>query len=409
MFTVADAEEAADELGFPVVVKPVAGHKGQGVVTGIESADGVRRAFANILDAAAGKRFEGAIVEQQVYGTDHRLLAVGGRFVAALERVPAFVDGDGSHTIADLIEAENATPARLDNARSPLCKIKVDDDLKEYLGLQGRTLATVPPPGERVVLRRVANISAGGVSINVTDRVHPANAAMVEDIAKFFQVTCLGIDVLAEDISRPWTEGGFGIIEINAGPGVFMHLAPAIGSSIDVPGIIIRSHFPHPGAERVPIVAGNRLSLDFCARLRERLLALRPGLEVGALTREGVSFNGRYLCNNPRHDQNVRIVLRNPKLGFAVFSHEGDAIRRFGLMHQGADVVILERPNADEEVIARDLLPGGALVTVADGQARVTRDGTELAALPVPRAEELDQVLVQALEPLLGDLLTKYD
>ena len=94
---------------------------------------------------------------------------------------------------------------------------------------RGLALDTVPKAGETIYLRRVANISAGGVSINVTDKIHPKNIEMVESIAKFFKVKCLGIDVLAKDIAKPWTEGNFGIIEINAGPGVFMHLAPAIG------------------------------------------------------------------------------------------------------------------------------------------------------------------------------------
>ncbi len=408
-YTSAEAEGAALELGFPVVVKPVAGHKGQGVVTGIESMEGVRRAFADILAAAGGSGFDGAIVEQQVYGTDHRLLAVGGRFVAALERVPAYVDGDGSSSVRDLIERENATVARLDNARSPLCKIKVDEDLEEFLRLQGRSLDTVPPAGERVVLRRVANISAGGVSVNVTERIHPVNVKLVQDIAKFFQVTCLGIDVLTEDISRPWTDGKLGIIEINAGPGVFMHLVPAIGEPVDVPGMIVRTHFPHPGSERIPIIAGNRLGLGLCNLIYGRLRASRPTVELGSLTSEGVHFNGQYFHNNPRHDQNVRIILRNPRLDFAVFNHSHDDLVRFGTMHQGADVVVLEDPDPTEETLARDLLPGGVMIRVVDDTVRTIRGGVEVAARPAGASPERDRVLFEVLEPLLDDLLTKYD
>ncbi|MBC8486077.1 MAG: acetate--CoA ligase family protein [Bacteroidetes bacterium] len=140
-----DEEEIVDEalkLGFPVVVKPVAGHKGQGVVTGIESEDGVRKAFNAILTLSEeeGINFEGAIVQQQIYGTDHRLLAVGSKFAAALERVPAFVAGNGKDTIEDLIAEENDKEIRLDNARSPLAKIHIDDDLKDYLRLQDLSL-----------------------------------------------------------------------------------------------------------------------------------------------------------------------------------------------------------------------------------------------------------------------------
>jgi cyanophycin synthetase len=209
-FSEEEAIDVAKEIGFPVVLKPVAGHKGQGVTTNIESVNEVRKAFHKIIQLAEqqGVPFEGALVQKQVYGTDHRLLAVGGKFVAALERVPAFVEGNGYDTIEKLIEIENAKEIRLDNARSPLCKIKIDDNLKDFLALQNKDLSYVPAAGEKITLRRVANISAGGVSINVTDKVHPDNIKMVEDIARFFKVKCLGIDVLQKIYQNP------GVMEI---------------------------------------------------------------------------------------------------------------------------------------------------------------------------------------------------
>ena len=409
-FTVEEALEACTELGFPVVVKPVAGHKGQGVVTNITSSAQVDQAFGEIAGSAreGGVAFDGAIVEQQVEGTDHRLLAVNGRFAAALERVPAYVDGDGRSTIADLIEIENATEARLDNARSPLCKIRIDDDLTEYLALQDRSLSSVPRDGERVFLRRVANISAGGVSINVSDTIHPKNAKMVEDIAKFFDVTCLGIDVLARDITEPWTDGDFGIIEINAGPGVFMHLAPAIGGSVDVPGLIMRAHFPEPGSERVPIITGNRLTTELCTALVERIAAIDSSFEVGCLSDDGVFFDGQYFHNNPDHDQNVKILLRNPRLGFALIQHTKDDIYDYGTIHQSADVVVLDHPEGSEEVLARDLLPHGHLIRVTDEAVIVEHGGVEVASHGIGDGRDSVSVLVEAIEPLLDGLIRRY-
>jgi cyanophycin synthetase len=167
----------------------------------------------------------------------------------------------------------------------------------------------VPKAGERVVLRRVANISAGGVSINVTDRIHPANVKLVEDIAKFFRVTCLGIDVLTEDISRPWTDGKLGIIEINAGPGVFMHLGRA--AVIGVPGRI-GVHFPGRAARS--ILAANRLSPAFCRIWANGRAA--PG-SASAADRQRPSTGAFF---KHRGSQNVRIILRNPRVDFAVFT-----------------------------------------------------------------------------------------
>lgn len=410
-FSEKEAIAVAEELGFPLVVKPVAGHKGQGVTTGIEAMDGVSKAYRNIVDGAReeGISFDGALVQQQIFGTDHRLLAVGGKFVAALERVPAYVDGNGRDSIEQLIAVENDTVVRLDNARSPLCKIKIDEDLLDYLSLQELSLSSVPKDGERVELRRVANISQGGVSINVTEKIHPQNVKMVEDIARFFDLTCLGIDVLAKDIGRPWTEGNFGIIEVNAGPGVFMHLAPALGGSIDVPGKIMRSFFPEPGHERVPIIAGNCLSLEFCQSLYEKLRAIRPDLEFGSLTDEGIHFNGEYFYKNPAHWQNVQIILRHPGLDFAVFKHDKDGIFDDGIYHQGADVVILADPHEAEEIMKRDLLPGGYFIAVQDDAAVVYRKDEQIGSVDIAGAGSRDAALLAVLEPLLVELAVKYE
>ncbi|MCP4146893.1 MAG: cyanophycin synthetase [bacterium] len=413
-FTEEEALEAAEGLGYPVVVKPVSGHKGQGVTTGIESKEEVRKAFQKIIQVPSEDgSFDGILVQQQIYGTDHRLLAVSGKCAAALERVPAYVDGNGRDTIKALIEIENSTVVRLDNARSPLCKIHIDDDLNEYLALQDLRLDTVPKEGERITLRRVANISQGGVSINVTDKIHPKNIKMVEDISKYFSLTCLGIDVLAEDISKPWDEGNFGIIEINAGPGVFMHLAPAIGGSIDVPGKIIESHFPKQRFGRIPIIAGNNLSLQFSNKLYEKIKKLIPKEEeYAALTDEGVHFNGSYFFKNKQHVLNVGMILRNPKAAFALFNHRKDEIFDYGFCHEGADVIILDNPHEAEEVLKRDLLPGGYLFVIDDKEIVVHHENEisgKFSLVAEGKAQNKDTLLLAAIEPLLKDLVNKYE
>ncbi|MCD4791003.1 MAG: acetate--CoA ligase family protein, partial [Bacteroidales bacterium] len=410
-----DEEEIVDEalkLGFPVVVKPVAGHKGQGVVTGIETEEGVKKAFNAILTLSEeeGINFEGAIVQQQIYGTDHRLLAVGSKFAAALERVPAFVDGNGKDTIEDLIAEENDKEIRLDNARSPLAKIHIDDDLKDYLSLQDLSLQSVPAEGEKIYLRRVANISAGGVSINVTDKIHPKNIKMVEDIAGFFNVKCLGIDVLAADISKPWTDGNFGIIEINAGPGVFMHLAPAYGGSIDVPGLFIKSHFHKNEYSRVPIIAGNNISQNFAKMLNDKLHEIKPDIYFSSLTDEGIHFNGEYFFKNENHDENVKIILRNPKTEIALFTHNFDDIFDYGILHEGADIIILNNPHyAEEKTLKEQLLPGGILIEVRDDEIIVSGEEPEHLSIPVENAEDKDAKLLEVIEPYLEKLIVKYD
>ena len=409
-YTEEEALSEAKRLGYPVVVKPVAGHKGQGVTTGIESDDEVRKAFNHIMNYCKKKvtNFEGALVQQQIYGTDHRLLTVKGKFVAALERVPAYADGNGKDTIEKLIEIDNATEIRLDNARSPLCKIKIDEDLLDYLKLQKLDLNYIPKDGERVTLRRVANISQGGVSINVTDKIHPKNIEMVENISKFLSMTCLGIDVLAADISKPWDEGDFGIIEINAGPGVFMHLAPAIGESIDVPGEIMDSHFKTSSFSRIPIINGNNISDTFCEKLNDHLKDIDPELELGSLTETGVHFNGKYFFKNESHKENVKIVLRYPRLDFAVFNHTKDDIFDHGTFHVGSDITILDNPHYAHDALKRDLFTDGFLVEINNDKVTVTQNEKELTSYEFKDNVEKDHVLINAVKPLIEAIINKY-
>jgi len=399
------------KLGFPCVVKPVAGHKGQGVTTNIENESQVREAFNKIIKAASeeGVNFDGAIVQQQIYGTDHRLISIGGKFIAALERVAAYVDGDGKSTIEELIAKENAKIIRLDNARSPLCKIKTDENLVDFLKLQKLSLSSVPADGERITLRRVANISAGGVSINVTDKIHPVNIKMVEDIAGYFNVKALGIDVLAADISKPWTEGNFGIIEINAGPGVFMHLAPAYGGSVDVPKYIMLSHFINGDTGRIPIIATNHVSLNFSNILNDKLHALKNDIYFGSLLEEGVFFNGAYFYNNPEHDQNVKIILRNPKLDFALFKHNKHDIYDFGLLHKGADIVILDNADSAEEITLKEqIMPEGLLVEIIDNEIKLIRNNETINTVYSDNDEDKDYKILNVLEPFLEEIIRKY-
>jgi cyanophycin synthetase len=406
-----EAVKEALKLGFPVVVKPVAGHKGQGVTTGIESEEAVRKAFNLIIEATklAGTPFEGIIVQQQIYGTDHRLLTVNGKFAAALQRVPAYVEGNGKDSIKTLIEIDNAKEVRLDNARSPLCKIKIDDDMNDYLSLQGLALDTVPKNGETIYLRRVANISAGGVSINVTDKIHPKNIEMVESIAKFFKVKCLGIDVLAQDIAKPWTEGNFGIIEINAGPGVFMHLAPAIGGSVDVPGLVMASHFKTPEYSRIPIIAGNNITQKMADAIYEKVNCIKKDIGFASLSTDGVFFNGNYFFKNESHDQNVKIILRNPDTEFAVFNHGKHDISDYGYFHQGADIVILDNANYTEESMKNLLLENGKLIQVNEHLVEVFQNEEKISSISFFNDEDKENLIMTALEPLLKELVYKYE
>ena len=403
--------EEALKIGFPVVVKPVAGHKGQGVTTNITTEDEVRKSFKSIVNAAAelGVNFDGALVQKMIHGNDHRLLAVGGKCVAALKRVPAFVDGDGQKNIEQLIVEENDKLIRLDNARSPLCKIKIDENLVEFIDQQGLSLKSVPEQGQKITLRKVANISAGGVSYNVTNEMHPDNIALVEDIASYFNVTCLGIDVLAADISKSWREGDFGIIEINAGPGVFMHLAPAYGESIDVPALIMKSHFGENFNSRIPIIAANKVSNNLIDMINNKLHEIRNDIFFGALNETGVFINGRYFHNNSDHCQNVKLVLRHPKVDIALFCHDAEKIHDYGIFHKGADMLILDHADHYEKTVLKEQLIGqGYILEIDNNEITLMKGGETVSVNYFFTPEEKDQRIMDILSEHLNYIISLY-
>ncbi|MEI6285097.1 MAG: cyanophycin synthetase [Bacillota bacterium] len=402
--------EEIERIGYPIVVKPLAGHKGQGVTTDIMNSEQAIAALQAIIISAeeAGQPFEGAIVEKQIFGYDHRLLAVNGEFAAGLQRVPPFVDGDGIHTIEQLIIEENSKEVRKDDSRAPLSKIVIDDNLCEYIGLQNLTLNSVVETGKRVDLRRVANISTGGVSYNVTEKMHPDNVALVENIARYFDVMCLGIDVMTADISKSWREGNFGVIEINAGPGVFMHLVPAYGSSIDVPGKIMLAHFGRPECSRIPIISGNNLDVDLSAKIYKAAARVKPDICFASLVDEGVFRDGCFVCNNPEHDQNIKLMLRDPRLDIALINHRQEDIFDYGLYHQGADLVILENPGYAEEILAEEVLPGGYFISVDGNFAHMYRGFEKINEIYF---EDVDKnaALAAIVADVLPELLQKYE
>lgn len=407
-FTVKDAEQAAEKIGYPVVTKPVAGHKGQGVTTGITSRHMVEMGF-EIAKEASDNKTDGIIVEKMVTGTDHRLLTVKGKFIAALQRIPAFITGDGKHSIEELIEIENARPERADTPRSPLGKIKIDDNLVQFIKDKGFSLRGVPKANENVVLRRVANISAGGVSVNVTDIIHPLNIKLAEDVAKFLNVHALGIDLLAEDISKPWTESPCAIIEINAGPGVFMHLVPARGQSINVPDAILKAHFATVHSARIPTLVFNKLETAMAEKLTNIALKDEHVEEVGAARRTGVFFNNAFFSLRPEHNANIRNMMRNTRLDVAMIEYCEKCILEEGLYHWGADAVVLQDPTEVERAtLSRDLLPGGVLIEHDSKRntLHVTQEGkTKEKKL---NGGAVWEAIVQALESHLARFIEKY-
>ena len=322
-----DAWTILQRLGTPAVVKPRDGSQGRGVTVDVQT-----RAQLEAAWAAATEISDDVIVERYIPGDDYRLLVVDGRLVAAARRDPPLVVGDGQHTVRELVEAVNQDPRRGDGHATPLTRIRLDAIATARLALQDLTPDSVPEAGRRVVLRNNANLSTGGSATDVTDEVHPEVAARAVEAARMIGLHICGVDIVARSVTVPLEEQGGGIVEVNAAPGLRMHLAPSYGSPRPIGEAIIGTLFPEGHNGRVPTVAVTGTNgKTTTVRLIAHLLA-RQGLCVGMTNTDGVWVDDMQLdqgdCSGPK---SARSVLMHPDVQAAVFEAARGGILREGL------------------------------------------------------------------------------
>ncbi|WP_432980566.1 cyanophycin synthetase [Dactylosporangium sp. CA-233914] len=371
--TVEEALRLFAQLGAPVVVKPRGGRQGQHVYLGIDTPDAVRSAF----EAATADGGD-AVVERQVAGRDYRVLAVGGEIIAAAERVAAHVVGDGHTDVAGLVERANEDPRRGVGHARALTRIKIDEVARTLLRRQELGEHDVPAAGRTVWLRDNANLSTGGTSVDVTKIVHPSVADLCRRVAGLVGLDIAGIDLRLPDIAEePLLHRG-GVIEVNAAPGLRMHL-----EEHDVGAAIVDALYPAGTPSRIPIVAITGTNgKTTVARLTAHLLA-GAGLRVGVTTTDGVVIGGRLVqradATGPR---SARVVLGDPTVDAAVLETARGGLLRQGLGYDWSDVGIITNLASDhigqdgiesldelvdlKSVVAERVREGGAVVLNAD-------------------------------------------
>jgi cyanophycin synthetase len=332
-----DAWAAAEEIGPPVVVKPQFGNQGRGVATNLHTREQVLAAYD-----AARHESPHIVVEKFVPGADHRLLVIGGRLTAAALREPAHVVGDGRSTITQLIAEVNKDPRRSDGHATCLSFIKLDAVSLGVLAEQGCTPESVPPAGAKMLIRRNANLSTGGTATDVTDRVHPDVAACAVEAARAVGLDIAGVDVVASDVSRPLTEQDGAIVEVNAGPGLRMHLEPSAGKPRPVGEAIVDMLFPAGAVGRIPVVAVSGTNgKTTTTRLIAHVLR-QTGRYVGMTCTDGIYLDGRRTetrdCSGP---QSARSVLMNPRIEAAVLETARGGILREGLGFDRCTVAVV--------------------------------------------------------------------
>jgi cyanophycin synthetase len=319
-----------------VVVKPQDGNQGKGVTVNIVERDLFNQAY----ETAA--RYGEVLVEKFLPGSDYRLLVVGNKLVAAARREPPLVVGDGTHTVKELVDKVNADPRRGDGHSTSLTKIKFDDIAIGRLKLQDLEPNSVPEKGRRVILRNNANLSTGGTATDVTDDVHAEVAARVVAAAQMVGVDICGVDVVCESVLKPLEEQNGGVVEVNAAPGLRMHISPSFGKGRNVGKAVIDHMFPNGDNGRIPIIAVTGTNgKTTTVRLTAHLLKANH-LRVGMTNTDGVYVNGRQIddgdCSGPRSARNV---LMHPDADAAVFETARGGLLREGLAFDRCQVAIV--------------------------------------------------------------------
>ncbi len=331
-----DAWGAAEEVGLPVVVKPQGGNQGKGITVNVTSREQLVRAWP------AAEAVGAVMVEKFLPGNDFRLLVVGDKLVAAARRDPPRVVGDGVHTIGELVDKVNADPRRGDGHATSLTKVRLDDIAIALIATKGLTVDSVPEKGRSVVLRKNANLSTGGTATDVTDEVHPQVAACAIAAAQTVGLHVCGVDLVCESVRVSLDEQAGGIVEVNAAPGLRMHLSPSYGKGRAV-GDAIMNHLFRPGdTGRVPTVSVTGTNgKTTVTRLITHLFATN-GWRVGMTNTDGVWVDGRQTdsgdCAGPKSARNV---LAHPDIDAAVFEAARGGILREGLGFDRCQVAVV--------------------------------------------------------------------
>ncbi|WP_314435633.1 cyanophycin synthetase [Massilia timonae] len=341
-----DAWAAALEIGLPVVIKPKDGNQGKGVTVNVTTREQLDAGFR-----AASEFRDDILVERYLPGHDYRLLVVGDKMVAAARREPPQVIGDGKHTVRELVDEVNRDPRRGDGHATSLTKIRFDDIALGTLVQQGMNADSVPALGQRVVLRNNANLSTGGTATDVTDDVHPEVAERAIAAAHMIGLDICGVDLVADSVLKPMEDVGGGIVEVNAAPGLRMHLAPSFGKPRAIGEAIMDTLFKDGDDGRIPVVAVTGTNgKTTTVRLIAHLLTA-SGLRTGMTNTDGVYIEGRRIdsgdCSGPRSARNV---LLHPDVDAAVFETARGGLLREGLAFDKCQVAVVTNIGAGDHL-----------------------------------------------------------
>ncbi|MGI8729824.1 MAG: hypothetical protein ACR2LK_07515 [Solirubrobacteraceae bacterium] len=346
------AWEMAQNVGLPVVVKPRWTDRGAAVSVGLSTQTDVEEAFRRAQEVGG----QWVLIERLIPGEDIRVLVAGGRFVAAVKRLPAAVLGDGTHTIDELLAQANADPRRTPGMTTPLNPIHPDEDSERILRARGWTLDSVPAVGVRVRLKSAANWMAGGTLRDVTDSIHPDNVEMCVRAIVLCGIDVGGADFLTTDVTRSFREVGGALCEVNVLPGLEMHLFAEGRGDRDVMGDVLDALYPGVPRWRLPTVVVCGEDADAVGRDVAAILGAR--WTVGYAGTSRTTVGGWVVAGErqPRH-QAYALLTEDPGTESVVVAISPAEVLAEGVGVARADVVALvdrDPPAADvQDVLAK--------------------------------------------------------
>lgn len=325
-----ELEDAINEIGgFPIVLKPLDGNHGRGITLDIKT---WKEAEAAYSFAQKASKMGSIIVERFYKGNDYRVLVVNGKLIAVAQRVPAHVIGDGRLTIQELVEATNRDPRRGSGHENVLTRIEIDRNSIDVLAQQNYRLDSVPRKGEICYLKATANLSTGGIAIDRTDEIHPENIWIAERAAQIIGLDIAGIDITSPDISRPLREVDGVIVEVNAAPGLRMHIQPNEGKPRNVAAPIVDMLFPPEKSPHLPIIAitgtnGKTTTTRLAAHIFRQTQKV-----IGYTTTDG-TYIGNFLAQagDNTGPASAALILSDPTVEVAVLEAARGGILRSGL------------------------------------------------------------------------------
>jgi len=341
-----DEEDLADtikSIGYPIVLKPLDGNHGKGASINV----------TNWKDAVLGLEYaqkysRRVIVERFITGYDFRVLVIDNKIVAAAQRVPAHVVGDGINTIEELIKIVNSDPRRGYGHENVLTEINVDRDSLELLEKRNMTVNSIPEKDDIVYLKSTANLSTGGTSIDVTDMMHPENVFMAERISRIIGLDVCGVDIMANNLTQSLKENGGVILEVNAAPGFRMHLAPSEGLPRNVAAPVIDMLYPLGKPSRIPIIAITGTNGKTTTTRLIAHIVKNNGFRVGFTTSDGIYIQNHLMEKGDTTGPiSAEYILKDPNVEFAVLETARGGILRSGLGFSRCDIGIITNIQED--------------------------------------------------------------